>query len=249
MQPPWKNWPEQIPTVTLPEYESGRGVRFGRSNPELMDVPFWHVMIRTGWSAYRAYKFANEHLQASPKVGGPGWCFSRFGMAEVSLSPDWSLFIAGEHEDSYDDDFQIYNDVIVRNRDGGIWIYGYPPEIFPPTDFHTATYYDYGVFIIGNLGYLDARRWRETPVYRLDLANFSIDKVHTKGEGPGWIHGHVAIRNDESVITILGGKRISEDGKFKHNNRVYQLELESLTWQVLDSPIGFGEYFDTGINS
>jgi len=49
------------------------------------------------------------------------------------------VLIAGEHEDYYDPDFFIYNDVVVRAPDGKFAIYGYSKEAFPPTDFHTAT--------------------------------------------------------------------------------------------------------------
>jgi hypothetical protein len=46
--------------------------------------------------------------------------------------------IAGKHEDHYDPDFRIYNDVFVHTRDG-ITVHGYPQSDLPPTDFRTAT--------------------------------------------------------------------------------------------------------------
>ena len=65
---------------------------------------------------------------------GPGWCFERFGQSSNELPDGWVVLIAGEHEDYYDPDFFIYNDVVVKHLDGRIDIYGYPRELFPPTD-------------------------------------------------------------------------------------------------------------------
>jgi hypothetical protein len=44
--------------------------------------------------------------------------------------------IGGEHEDWYDPDFSIYNDVFVYDGRGKIQIYSYPEKEFPPADFH-----------------------------------------------------------------------------------------------------------------
>jgi len=60
---------------------------------------------------------------------GPAWCFERFGKSETTLPEGRVVHIAGEHEDHYDPDFYIYNDVIVIGRDGSIAITGYPREI------------------------------------------------------------------------------------------------------------------------
>jgi hypothetical protein len=46
----------------------------------------------------------------------------------------------GEHEDFYDPDFCIYNDVFVHERDGSVAIYGYPESVFPPTDYDASDY-------------------------------------------------------------------------------------------------------------
>ncbi|WP_238845732.1 hypothetical protein [Nostoc edaphicum] len=38
------------------QYFSGKHPRFGKTNPELMQIPFWQVMIYEGCSAYSAQK-------------------------------------------------------------------------------------------------------------------------------------------------------------------------------------------------
>ena len=53
------------------------------------------------------------------KYNGPTWCFSRFGQSETVLPDSSRVLIAGEHEDWYDPDFHIYNDVVVIRPDKG----------------------------------------------------------------------------------------------------------------------------------
>ncbi|BAZ40570.1 ankyrin [Calothrix sp. NIES-4101] len=88
--------------------------------------------------------------------------------------------------------FFIYNDVVVHQGDGTFTIFGYPQDIFPPTDFHTATLVEKYIYIIGCLGYRNERICEYTPVYRLNCHTFNIEKVETNGEKPGWISQHQA---------------------------------------------------------
>ena len=76
----------------------------------------------------------------------------RFGQTLTRLPDGTVVEIGGEHEDSYDRDFCIYNDVFVHGSDGSIAILGYPEATFPPTDFHTATYIGNWIYIIGGHG-------------------------------------------------------------------------------------------------
>jgi hypothetical protein len=75
------------------------------------------------------------------------------------LPPGRVIEIPGEHEGFYDTNFCIFNDVIVHRGDGSFDIYGCPLDIFPPTDFHTATLVGNSIYIIGSLGYRGARRY------------------------------------------------------------------------------------------
>ena len=118
----------------------------------------------------------------------------------------------GEHEDYYDPDFYIYNDVIVLGPVGQIDVYGYPKEVFPPTDFHTATVERDRIIIIGGLGYSENRRPCDTPVYSLDLRQYRISQFRTSGEMPGWISKHEACYDPKGIITIKGGQVIYEYG-------------------------------------
>jgi hypothetical protein len=114
--------------------------------------------------------------------------------------------IGGEHEDYYDPDFCIYNDVVVHNGQGRFRIFGYPRDVFPPTDFHSATFLDGAIYVIGNLGYPDDRRPGETPVFRLNCSTWSMEAVPSNGHVPGWIHGHRAQAQGDGTILIWGGK-------------------------------------------
>jgi hypothetical protein len=116
---------------------------------------------------------------------------SRYGQS-ITLLPDGRVIaIGGYHDDP--PDFCIYNDVVVYDERGNFKIYGYPKDVFPPTDFHTATLVDDWIYIIGNIGYDKDRIEGETPVYRLNCTTFAIEPVITAGECPGWISGHHAV--------------------------------------------------------
>jgi ankyrin repeat protein len=162
---------------------------FGKDNPERLRVPFWEAMIRCGASAYGAgRRFKGER----GLVAEPIWCAARCGQSLTLLPDGRAVQIGGEHEDYYDPDFCIYNDVFVHGRDGSVVIYSYPESMFPPTDFHTATLVGGYIYVIGSLGYQGTRRPGETPVYRLDIRTLRMDRLDACGEAPGWIYRHRA---------------------------------------------------------
>jgi ankyrin repeat protein len=201
--------------------------RFGLSNPESIDNPAWNEMIRTMISA----QAARDQLSVE-STSYPSWCFDRFGMSLTLLPDGRAVHIGGEHEDFYDPDFCIYNDAVVHERNGMFRVYGYPAEVFPPTDFHTATYHEESIIIIGGLGYQDQRQYGTTPVYRLDCRTWKITPQPTIGYGPGWIHKHQAsILGNE--LRITGGKILAvHDGKemMIDNQKRYRLSLSTFTW-------------------
>lgn len=153
----------------------------------------------------------------------------------VTLLPDGrTVLVGGEHEDWYDPDFCIYNDVIVHEPDGSIRIFGYPESDFPPTDFHTATLVGGAIHIIGCLGYPPDRE-SQTPVFRLDLDTFRIERLVPKGESPGWIHRHRADRISDDEILVSGGLvEISPGGKssLAGNDRSWILNLARMSWRA-----------------
>ncbi|KAF2822302.1 hypothetical protein CC86DRAFT_410672 [Ophiobolus disseminans] len=114
--------------------------------------------------------------------------------------------IGGEHEDSCDPDFMVYNDVIVFHPEadgkincssGNFDIYGYPKDVFPPTDGHTATFWlSRNQIIIGN-------------VIRVSRKNeeFSF--------GETW------------RTTMVGGAKKIVDVK---DDEVWALDLQTLVW-------------------
>ncbi len=138
------------PVVSQEDYLAGKNRRFGVANPEHIANPFWQAMVRAGCSAWQASKqFADTG--AGERL--PVWCYQRFGRSTTILDDGRIIEIAGEHEDHYDPDFCIYNDVTEFKPDGSIRIFGYPEHVFRPTDFHTATLVDGFILIIGCLGY------------------------------------------------------------------------------------------------
>lgn len=222
--------------------------RFGTSNPERVDNAFWEWAIRAEMNPHtvrQAFKIPHDltvqksHMAQSSyreQENGPVWTFERFGMAQVHLGDGRTVHVAGEHEDWYDPDFCIYNDVVVRGPDDEIEIHAYPADVFPPTDFHTATRVDDAIFLIGSVGYKDQRQAGVTPVYRLDLATMAISAVDVAGDGPGWVSDHEALHDpDDNCIVLTGGKRWVIDaagtGRFEKVIDDYVLDLHMMTWR------------------
>ncbi len=114
----------------------------------------------------------------------------------------------------------------------------YPKDVFPPTDFQTATLCGDGIYVIGCLGYPEQRRKAFTPVYRLTLETWQMEAVNTTGERPGWIHKHRA-RYDSArnIICIEGGEVqvVAEGGEpdLIPNNEQFELDLSRFEWQKI----------------
>lgn len=215
---------------TPEEYHATKHRVFGNTNPQLMNFPFWRAMVTSGQSAYQSRAQFDQGRLDDEVV----WCFERFGKSFTVLPDRRVIEIAGEHEDSYDPDFCIYNDVIVHHGDGTFDIYGYPKDVFPPTDFHTATLVGDFIYIVGNLGYMGERRHGTTQVYRLDVNTLAIEPVETSGASPGWIGQHKA-KLLGNRIEVSGGKVCGQrDGKetYEENRDRYVLDLCSMTWST-----------------
>ncbi|WP_162671432.1 hypothetical protein [Gemmata massiliana] len=229
------------------------------ANPERMHLAFWEWMIRgdddpltaeggalaqlgltmragvlkSGYGPYRARDLFQVPLN---RDDGPIWTFDRMGQTRTELPDGRVICVGGEHEDSYDPDFCIYNDVVVFGPADQIEIYGYPKPVFPPTDFHTASLIGDRVIIIGCLGYPDDRRPGRTPVYALDLSDYRVSEVSVTGAAPGWVFKHEAEATPDGIITIRGGTIIEErEGKrvYRRNVEEFALNTRSGVWQRL----------------
>jgi hypothetical protein len=254
-------------------------------NPTGVDKPFWKYMVsHPGLEAYDARK--SFGIDPDPERWGkePIFCFNRFGQTETKLPDGRVVYIGGEHEDYYDPDFFIYNDVVVVQPDGGdagedagetdddadahsysgaeleLWdyrivlreeetavapktaasaddgkpanieIYGYPTDVFPGTEFHTATYVkdeestgekkEY-IYIIGGLGYSKSPHRQTTLTHRLDLQDYSIQRIETKGEAPPPRDSASEKRKAE----LQGGRIVYTVGKDE-----YVLSLTDMRW-------------------
>jgi hypothetical protein len=218
--------------VTRDLYLEWRSPRVGQRNPDCMTNPVWSWLARAGdVSAYQA----NRQFEGpSSLAAGPAWCCARFGQSRTELADGRVVRIAGEHEDYYDPDFFIYNDVIVEAPDGAIAIYGYPHDVFAPTDFHSATVVGDDLFVIGNLGYADRRRIGATPVARLDLRTLAMSPVPAAGASPGWIHRHAAtLSADGRAIAVTGGSVEVDVSGARHlvdNPDDWSLDVATLSW-------------------
>ncbi len=240
-------------------FDQQRRPRFGNANPERMQFAFWEWMIRSGDSHQAEEKSALSELGVIMRGGklkstygpyrardlfnvplnredGPIWTFDRMGATRTELPDGRLVYVGGEHEDSYDPDFCIYNDVVVFGPADQIEIFGYPKDLFPPTDFHTATLAGDRIIIVGGLGYPTSRCPRHTPVYALELSNYQFSAIETQGESPGWISHHEADFDPEGIITIRGGQifdKIDDKEHYRRNVEDHALDLRSNRWRRL----------------
>lgn len=219
--------------VQLDIFDAWRCPRAGTDNPSRMDNPVWDWLVRSGISAYEAsrrYGIDDVHPQ------GPNWCFERFGRTSTTMPDGRIIHIGGEHEDHYDPDFHIYNDVIAVDVDGGISIFGYSREVFPPTDFHTATLVGDDLYIIGRLGYPEDRRSRIESVHVLDTGTYRFRTLPTRGDAPPWLHQHMAEADLlRRVIRVTEGIHYREDVPVAIENfGTWELEIDTGTWSLAE---------------
>ena len=209
-----------------------RDARRGTSNPEKQTNPWWVWVIQEDLSGCSA----NSVFDGPSSLGGqPAWCFERFGQSKTTLPDGRVVCIAGEHEDYYDPDFFIYNDVTVLAPNGVVEIFGYPEDIFAPTDFHSASLLDDHIIVIGSVGYSDERHVGHTQVVRFTLDTWRCEGIETHGEGPGWISSHQATwMDDGKSLLITGGKVWRGDSVgFVENNHDWSLDCSTWTWSVV----------------
>jgi len=136
------------------------------------------------------------------------------GQTTTVLPDGRGVHIAGAHEDYHNPDFFIYNDVIVTDPSKP-WascctIYGYPKTIFPPMDFHTATYYHdpitntKHIYVIGGFVEVQHKDDRDNMlVHRLDIEDFSMHRIEVKGDNPGLLTNLHAEMNEDTHKVIL----------------------------------------------
>ncbi len=207
-----------------------------------MHVATWEWVLRKGFTAWGG---SNPYGIEQFMPLTPRWCFIRFGMSQTVMPDGRIICIGGEHEDFYDVDFFIYNDVVVlrpapgetdiTETSGEIEIYGYPESVFQPTDSHSATLVGDRIIIIGCIGYMDARVPGTTPVYSLDTTTYKIERLETRGTCPGWIWKHHAAYDSETNSILVRGGRIEfedDDGPPSFNSAVYRLRLSDMTWEI-----------------
>lgn len=228
--------PQRPPkAVTRDMFLVWRMPRTGVRNPHRLTNPAWAWLARhRDLTAY----MANAHFDGpSSLTVGPCWCANRFGQSITELPDGRTIAVAGEHEDYYDPDFYIYNDVIVTAPSGEVEIFGYPYDVFPPTDFHSATLRGDTLFLLGNLGHPPQRIPGVTPAFTLDARTLAISRLATTGDNPGWIFEHDAtLSDDQRSITVRGGQRAVEAGgapELRDNHDDWSLDLDSLVWTRL----------------
>ncbi len=216
--------------------------RYGEANPERVEDALWERAVRNNWPAHRTREHLDwptdperpfshpSHSNYRNSMPGPFWSWQRFGRTSTRLDDGRIIHIGGEHEDFYDENFCIYNDVVVEHPGDRLEFYLYPLSVFPPTDSHSATLVEDAIILIGSLGYKDLRQLGTTQVLSLDIQTFAMDRLDIKGDGPGWISRHSAELRSESVIALTGGRVWTEQGRTEPNSHLFQLDMKQRVW-------------------
>lgn len=202
--------------------------RRGQLNPQLYQNAFFSNQINTQMTASVGFK---RDFGSDPDINkrdfSPVFSFDRFGRSETQLPDGRRVLIAGSHEDFYDPDYFIYNDVCVLGGAGSVEYVIYSIDDFPPTDHHTATLMGDRIWIIGNLGYKNQRSERSAQVLSLDITDWRMKKIAADGDGPGWISGHSSIRSGDEIF--VSGGRYGLDRE--PNSFTYALNVQTTTWR------------------
>jgi len=218
------------PVINKELYLKWRSPRTGKKNPEKASNPVWTWLARTRICGYTA----NKHFDGPDSLeAGPVWSAHRFGQSITPLPDGRVIFVAGEHEDHYDPDFYIYNDVFVLYPDKKFDVYIYPRSVFPPTDFHSATLVGDEIIVIGSLGYHGQRDEGVTQVFSLNTGDFSMRRIQTSGDMPGWIHNHTATLSDDRTSIILSGGTVFHQQNLIDNINEWSLDIRSGRWTRL----------------
>lgn len=218
-----------LPASVREAYETFCSPKRGTANPENQTNPVWAWLVQH--KAHPYYLRDALGIRHDQEIF-PAWSFERFGQSETVLPDGRTIYIGGEHEDFYHRDFYIYNDVVVTDPTGGIEIFGYPTDLFPPTDFHTATLIGDEIWIIGKLAYPEDRDPDTTKVFVLNLNNCAIRQINCFGDAPPHLYKHFAtllpngrtIRCDGGIITHRASGRPIE------NLTIWDFDIAEQRW-------------------
>ncbi|ARU03760.1 hypothetical protein CCO03_02835 [Comamonas serinivorans] len=242
---------------TPTEFAAQHTPRLDTHNGEDITSAFHVAMIESNESAYGAAQAFGLEQSFADEAWAHVWNTDRFGQSLTVLPDGRCIQIGGEHEDGYDPDFFIYNDVIVHTppaagSDDPRWdrrVFAYPADVFPPTDHHSATLCGDEVIVIGCLGHDHQRQPGHTPVYALHIHSLQMRRIVCEGDGqegpsqeganqarpmPGWIHGHQARLTAPGVIEVWGGKHIpGPSGLIEDWPERWQLDVPTGRWTRL----------------
>ena len=218
------------------------------NNPEVVTSPYYESLIRMDMSPYSARNFFINYFntpeskltsyelydsQCNDDGEIPFWTFTRMGKSITKLSDGREIHIGGESEYYNDPDYCIYNDVICMNTDDSIQHFVYPADVFPPTDFHTATLVGHFIYVIGSCGY--KTNYGTTQICRLDTRTFQMERLTATASenGPGWIGSHTATFVQPEHIVIDGGKVneiVNETKEYNDSEKNCSLNLRTMEW-------------------
>lgn len=247
-------------------------------NPTNITNDYFIYMIDNYYQAYCARVTLGETEKAF-------WCFNRMGMSSTKLDDGRIIYIAGEHEDYYDPDFFIYNDVFVfenvicsQSESCSFWnshkqcrenrcvfkedygygethpicrnccfncdfhkkctaIYGYPREIFPPTDFHLTILINDDIWIIGNVS---SNNYLNIYILNTTTMKMRTEITTSDEEMPMWfkLFSTCELRRENNTIILYQDPiKLSDYSKYRSVddvfvlNEIWILDMSTFIWK------------------
>jgi hypothetical protein len=220
-------------------YRRARNPRYGTSNPDRSDNPFWHEMARRRWLPSRARLHFGDAPPPRPRWKEDGshklkrtiedvvWTAAREDALDLTLADGRRLCIGGVITD-YGDDYAdpwIYNDVIVTRTDGTVEILTYPLEVFPNL-FWPAVGAAVGehVYIYGQIDWRHSGdRSRAHVILQLDTSTYEIVPVAAPPDSIP-IDMRTGVKDGNRAVFSIQ-RRQSSDPEMS-----IALDLATLTW-------------------
>lgn len=225
--------------VSLEDYQSGKFARFGKTNPEKIDNPFWLEMARRNWTPSRARQHFDDPIKGKTRdkpsrdlkcpyeEGTSIWTIERVHTATITLSDNRQVKIGGEvlHFGDEAADAWMYNDIVVTNPSGEVEIYAYPPGDFPLMIDIGAIEYEGDLIIFGRQW--PVKRANHIPsAYAINLRTFEIRLLDSVTSDLIPFTGQ-PVREGETLY-FTHRKRSSDEPTYP-----ISFDLKEFCWQIL----------------
>ncbi|MFC4996057.1 hypothetical protein [Rubritalea tangerina] len=217
-------------TTKVTKKHSSNGVMLaGVQAAQDMTNPFWSTVCRRSLMPIKPMPPSmSEFFRLQAMLS-----YERFGMSETKLEDGRTILIAGEHEDYYDPDFFIYNDVIVKDANERFKSSAIPKTSFQPLTFTVPLSSATVSTSLAPWLHRQAQE-KDTPVYYLDLKDYTIHQVNSGQALAGSSSMKRSTNSRPTPSPSIVGKRWIDSGDIIDNFSKWQLKLDTKQWTLVE---------------